>query len=422
MVLLTPSVTSEIGTLREVILHRPGLELRRLTPGNKERLLFDELVWVSKAQEEHDGFANLLRSQGVTVHLFAELLEATLGDDGLRLELIEDLATVDTCGVELVDRVRGYLKDLPVDELVSHLIGGVTVQEVPGAGDGFVGGVLGPAAFLMPPVPNTVFTRDPTAWIGSGVVLSPMHKPARVAERHLWRTVYRHHPSFVDRQPQIHYGDSPREYFPATLEGGDVLVLSKDCVAVGLSERTHPVAVENLAAQLFASGTAKQVLAIDLPKARGTMHLDTIMTVVDRDAIVVWPRAVKLLDAYRIEPGSDSRGGRMRVTSEPDLIAAVAAGMGVDALRVVTTGEDEVLADREQWDDGNNTLALRPGTVVAYERNADTNHAAGRSGHRGADDLLLRAAARSRRSTVHVVPCGPRRAVAGLPPQPVLAL
>ena len=373
MVLRNPSVTSEIGTLREVILHRPGLELRRLTPANKDALLFDELVWVSKAQEEHDGFAELLRSHGVTVHLFGELLGETLRDDGLRLELVEELATVDTCGVELVDRVRGHLKDLPVEQLVTHLIGGLTVQEVPGAGDGFVGGVLGPAAFLVPPVPNAVFTRDPTAWIGSGVVLSPMHKPARVAERHLWRTIYRHHPSFADRQPQIHYGDSARDYFPATLEGGDVLVLSKDCVAVGLSERTHPVAVENLAAQLFESGAAKWVLAIDLPKARGTMHLDTIMTVVDRDAVVVWPRAITMLDAYRIEPGPDSRGGRMRVTAEGDLIAAVAAGMGVDTLRVVTTGEDEVLADREQWDDGNNTLALRPGTVVAYERNADTN-------------------------------------------------
>lgn len=372
MALPSPLVTSEIGTLREVIVHRPGLELRRLTPANKDTLLFDELVWVSKAQEEHDGFAALLRSQGVTVHLFADLLQQTLADEGVRLELIDELATADTCGIELVDRVRGHLKDLPVAGLVTHLIGGLTVQEVPGAGDGFVGGVLGPAAFLLPPVPNTVFTRDPSAWIGSGVVLSPMHKPARMGERLLWRTVYQHHPHFGP-DPQIRYGKSDRDYFPATLEGGDVLVLSPDCVAIGLSERTHPVAVENLAAELFASGAAKWVLAIDLPKARGTMHLDTVMTVVDRDAVVVWPRAIRLLDAYRIEPGTTAGGGRMRVTREPDLIRAVGDGMGAGALRVVTTGEDEVLADREQWDDGNNTLALRPGTVVAYERNADTN-------------------------------------------------
>ena len=368
-----PSVTSEVGTLREVILHRPGLELRRLTPANKEALLFDELVWVDKAREEHDGFVELLRSQGVTVHLFAQLLTETLADDGLRLELIDELATVDACGLELVDRVRGHLKDLPVSTLVTHLIGGLTVLEVPGAGDGFVGGVLGPSAFLLPPLPNAVFTRDPSAWIGSGVVLSPMSMPARLAERRLWRAIYRHHPTFAKRPLDVHYGGDDREYVPATLEGGDVLVLSPECVAIGLSERTHPIAVENLAAQLFASGTAKWVLAIDLPKTRGTMHLDTIMTVVDRDAVVVWPRAVKVLTAHRIEPGPDVHGSRMKVTEEPDLLAAVGRGLGVDDLRVVTTGEDEVLADREQWDDGNNTLALRPGAVVAYERNIDTN-------------------------------------------------
>ena len=368
---LNPFVTSEIGALRDVVLHRPGLELRRLTPANKEQLLFDELVWVSKAQEEHDGFAELLRAQGVNVHLFADLLAETLADDGLRLETITELANADTCGVELVDRVRGHLKDLPVGELVEHLIGGLTVQEVPGAGEGFVGGVLGPAAFLLPPIPNAVFTRDPTAWVGSGAILSPMQKPARLAERAFWRLIYRHHPNFAGGA--IHYGESVQGYVPATLEGGDVLVLSTDCVAVGLSERTHPVAVENLAARLFEAGAAKWVLAIDLPKTRGTMHLDTIMTVVDRDAVVVWPRALRLLDAYRIEPGPDVRGGRMKVTSEPDLMRAVGDGLGADSLRVITTGEDEVLADREQWDDGNNTLALRPGTVVAYERNADTN-------------------------------------------------
>jgi arginine deiminase len=368
-----PSVTSEVGTLREVILHRPGIELRRLTPANKEGLLFDELVWVDKAQAEHDGFADVLRSQGVTVHLFAQLLTETLADDGLRLELIDELATADACGLELVDRVRGHLKDLPVEQLVMHLIGGLTVLEVPGAREGFVGGVLGPSAFLLPPLPNAVFTRDPSAWIGSGVVLSPMNMPARLAERRLWRAIYRNHPSFADRDLDVHYGGEDRSYVPATLEGGDVLVLSEECVAIGLSERTHPIAVENLAARLFATGTAKWVLAIDLPKTRGTMHLDTIMTVVDRDAVVVWPRAVKVLQAHRIEPGGDQRGGRMKVTEEPDLLRAVGRGLGVDDLRVVTTGEDEVLADREQWDDGNNTLALRPGTVVAYERNSDTN-------------------------------------------------
>jgi arginine deiminase len=363
-----PGVTSEIGRLREVIVHRPDLELRRLTPANKDEFLFDELVWVSKAQEEHDGFVRVLEHEGVTVRRFGDLLTHVLGDDGLRKELITRIATVDACGVELVDRVRGHLGDLDPAELVRYLVGGLTVQEVPGAVDGFVGGVLGPAAFLIPPLPNTVFTRDPSAWVGRGVVLSPMRWPARQAERLLWATVYRYHPDYAAATPW--YGGEARGYFPATMEGGDVLILSEQCVAIGLSERTHPVAAENLAARLFSSGVCEWVLAIDLPKTRGTMHLDTIMTVVDVDAIVLWPPAPQMLRAYRIEPGV---GGRMRVTAQSELVHAVADGLGVSTLRVVTTGEDAVLADREQWDDGNNTLAVRPGVVVAYERNADTN-------------------------------------------------
>jgi arginine deiminase len=364
------SVTSEVGRLREVILHRPDLELRRLTPANKEALLFDELVWVGKAQEEHDGFVSLLEREGVRVWLFAELLAQTLSEQTVRTDLIERTATVDSCGVELVDRVRGFLADLDPETLGRHLVGGLTIEEVPGAREGFVGGVLGPAAFLVQPLPNAVFTRDPSAWVGDGVVLSPMHKPARQAERRLWQAVYRHHPDFGGAHTRVWYGGEERDYFPATIEGGDVLVLSPRCVAVGLSERSHPVAAENLAAQLFAAGTVEWVLAIDLPKTRATIHLDTVLTVVDRDAIVLWPRTERLVHVDRIEPG---RGGRMRVTAEPDLRRALADGLGVDVLRLITTGEDEVLADREQWDDGNNTLALRPGVVIAYERNVDTN-------------------------------------------------
>ena len=366
---VTHQVTSETGRLREVIVHRPGLELRRLTPANKQDLLFDELLWVAKAQEEHDGFVEVLRAEGVTVRQFGDLLEEALIDEGVKKELIHRVASVDTCGVELVDRVRGHLEELGRPQLAEHLVGGLTVEEVPGAAQGFVGGVLGPTAFLIPPLPNTVFTRDPSAWVGGGVVISPMSRPARKAERLLWDTVYRHHPDYAKASKW--YGDAPRDYFPATLEGGDVLVLSQECVAIGLSERTHPIAAENLAAQLFETGTCTHVLAIDLPKGRRTMHLDTVMTVVDTDAVVLWPPAPQVTHTYRIEPGKT--GKNMRVTPEPDLIRAVAAGLNVDTLTVVTTGEDAVLADREQWDDGNNTLALRPGVVVAYERNADTN-------------------------------------------------
>lgn len=364
------SVTSEVGRLHEVVVHRPGLELRRLTPANKDVLLFDELLWVSEAQAEHDAFVELLRAEGVHVHELANLLSDVLADDGRRAAFVEEAVTDDTCGVELVGRVRQHLRALPPRELVEHLLGGLTVAEVPGAGDGFVGGVLGPGAFLLPPLPNAVFTRDPSAWIGDGVVLAPMHKPARQAERRLWQLVYREHPRFAGSVARVWYGDGQEgDLLTATIEGGDVLVLSQDCVAIGLSERSSPVAAENLAARLFTAGTARWVLAIDLPKGRGTMHLDTVLTVVDTDAVVLWPPARTQLPAYRIEPG----GARMSVSPQHDLVRALADGLGVDQLRVVTTGEDEIAADREQWDDGNNTLALRPGVVVAYERNVDTN-------------------------------------------------
>jgi len=367
---MTPLVNSEVGRLREVVLHRPDLELRRLTPANKDTLLFDELVWVGRAQEEHDQFRGVLEAEGVRVRLFADLLAASLEDEGVRRDLIAAVVTPDVCGVELVDRVAGHLADLSPAELVGHLIGGLTVAEVPGAGEGFVGGVLGPNAFLLPPLPNTVFTRDPSAWVRGGVVLSPMARPARRAERRLWATVYRHHPDLAVPEQAIWYGERPEDYFPATIEGGDVLVLSERCVAIGLSERSSPIAAENLAARLFAAGAVDWVLAVDLPKARGQMHLDTVLTVVDTDAVVLWPRLLDVARVHRIDP---TRGGCARVREEPDLVRALADGLGVDTLRVVTTGADQVLADREQWDDGNNTLALRPGAVVAYERNVDTN-------------------------------------------------
>ena len=364
-----PRVDSEIGRLREVVVHRPDLELRRLTPANKDALLFDELVWVGKAQEEHDAFVEVLLGEGVRVRHLHDLLATTVGDAGARTEAITGVATIDACGVELADRVREHLDGLDDETLAIHLLGGVTVGEVPGAGSGFAGGVLGPTGFLVPPLPNAVFTRDPSAWVGAGLIQCPMHREARRAERHLWRTVYRHHPDFAGLAQTVWYGGEDREYYPATIEGGDILVLSDHCIAVGVSERTHAVAVENLAAELFAAGAAAWVLAIDLPKTRGTMHLDTVLTVVDRDAVVLWPRMREGAVVHRLEPGAD----RMQVTPEPDLVAALAEGLGVERLRVLTTGEDEVAADREQWDDGNNTLAVRPGTVVAYERNVDTN-------------------------------------------------
>lgn len=366
---LRPRVESEVAPLRDAVLHRPGDELRRLTPANKDELLFDELVWVRRAQEEHDALAAVLAEEGVAVRLLADLLAAALADPEARGALAAELVTADTVGVELVDRVRAHLAELDAPAFVRAVTAGLTVAEVPGAEAGFVGGVVGRGAFLLPPLPNLVFTRDPSAWIGPGRLMARMSRPARRSERRLWDEVYARHPDFAGADAPVWYGAGGRAGDPATIEGGDVLVLSPRCVAVGLSERSHPVAAENLAAALLAGEVCEEVLAVDLPKGRSTMHLDTVLTVVDRDAVAWWPALPEVAGCWRITRGP----GRMRVEEQPDLRAALARGLGVDALRVITTAEDRVLADREQWDDGNNTLAVRPGVVVGYERNVDTN-------------------------------------------------
>lgn len=363
-----PYVDSEVAPLREVVLHRPGGELRRLTPANKAELLFDELVWVARAQQEHDALGQALLREGVRVRWLTDVLAEALADPADRAALAAELVTADTVGVELVNRVRAHLGELDAARFVATVTAGLTVAEVPGAGDGFVGGVVGGGAFLLPPLPNLVFTRDPSAWIGSGRLMARMSRAARRSERRLWDQAYAH-PALASPEAPVWYGTGGRAGDPATIEGGDVLVLSPRCVAIGVSERSHPVAAENLAAALFAHGVCDEVLAIDLPKGRTTMHLDTVLTVVDHDAVVWWPGLPEVARCWRITPGN----GRMRVTAEPDLRAAIARGLGVDAVRVVTTADDRVLADREQWDDGNNTLAVRPGVVIAYERNVDTN-------------------------------------------------
>ena len=363
-------VDSEVGTLQRVILHRPDLELRRLTPSNAAGLLFDDILWVKRARQEHDVFADTLREAGVEVLYLAELLAETLEGDLARRWVLDRDVSATELGVELADAVRTHLGTLDVEELARHLIGGLLKSELPGGAPGLTYASMPDNAFLLPPLPNHLFTRDTSCWIYGGVSINPMAMPARRRETVHLEAIYRFHPSFSTRDFQLWYGpdEGPQA---ASIEGGDVLVIGKGAVAIGMGERTRPQAVEAIARRLFAAGAAERVIAVRLPSKRAFMHLDTLLTMVDHDTFVAYPGVTDEVACWTVEPAPTASG--LEVVAEDGLFSAIARGLGLPSVRVLTTGGDEMEAEREQWDDGNNVLALRPGVVVAYERNVDTN-------------------------------------------------
>lgn len=360
-------VRSEVGRLRTVLVHRPDIELHRLTPQNMEHLLFDELLWLERAQEEHDAFVEVLRGAGAEVLLLADLLTDVLRDGEVARAVVHDQVTERTCGPLLVDRVRSYLLDLPPTELVRHLVGGVTIEEA-GLDHGIVAAASRPHEILVDPLPNAVFTRDSSLWVGEGAIVSPMNRLVRRREAALLRLVYRRHPRFAD--DPIWLGGEPIEHYPATLEGGDVLVVGEEGIAVGVSERTSPQGVETLAVRLFAEDVVRRIAVVELPVARTTMHLDTVVTMADRDTFVIYPRLRDQVHTLRVTPRGD---GGVDVTEGSDVIDDLGWAAGLDEAHAIEPSLRSVAADREQWNDANNVLAVAPGEVVAYERNAATN-------------------------------------------------
>ncbi len=364
---MTVGVTSEVGRLRTVLLHRPGAELQRLTPRNNADLLFDGVPWVGRAQEEHDAFAQALRDRGVEVLYLQQLLSETLDQPQSREDVINTAVAPTVVGPTLAATLRTWLMDQPSDELAEHLAAGLTHDELPRTGaEGVVARLAGPAEFVVPPLPNLLFTRDSSVWVADHVAVTSPSMRARQREASLTRAIYTHHPRFAGTP--LLYGGSREE---AWFEGGDVLLLAPGVVAVGVGQRTTPAGVEAFALRAFASGVARIVLAVPIAQERATMHLDTICTMVDVDKVVMFPAVADTLQAWTVTPRSD---GADISGPEPFLIAAAKA-MELAELLVVDTGLDPVTAEREQWDDGNNTLALAPGLVVAYERNVVTNHA-----------------------------------------------
>ncbi|HVE63907.1 MAG TPA: arginine deiminase [Mycobacteriales bacterium] len=357
-------INTEVGRLRTVLLHRPGNELRRLTPRNNADLLFDGIPWVGRAQEEHDAFAAALRDRGVEVLYLRDLLVETLDVATARDEVLDAALPPSEVGPQLAAQLHGHLSGLGSDDLAEVLIGGLAHEELP-HGSGVVFGLLDRHDFVVPPLPNLLFTRDSSVWVGDHVAVTRPSMRARQRETSLTGAIYRHHPRFAGTP--LLYGGSRVE---AWLEGGDVLALADGVIAVGVGQRTTPAGVEALALRAIASGVVTTVLAVPIAQERATMHLDTVCTMVDVDAVVMYPAVADSLVALTIT--SDDDGGLVVGPREPFLVAAAKA-MGIDTLRVIDTGLDPVTAEREQWDDGNNTLALAPRLCVAYERNTETN-------------------------------------------------
>jgi arginine deiminase len=358
----THGADSEVGRLRTVLLHRPGNELRRLTPRNNDRLLFDGIPWVARAQEEHDGFAEALRDRGVEVLYLTELLTETLASEEAR----EGAITTALAGLHLGDTLRdhlsGFLREASPEDLTGYLTAGIRNDEVRG-GFGLVTSLLAHDDFLVDPLPNLLFTRDSSVWVRDRVAVTSLAMPARARETQLTELIYTQHPRF--RGTETIHG-----WRHEHVEGGDVLLMGPGVIAVGVGERTTPAGVERFARQVFADGLAHTVLAVPIAQERATMHLDTVCTMVDVDKIVMYPNVADSLQAYAVTAAGE---GVLAVAGAEPFLVAAAKAMEIDTLHQIDTGLDPVTAEREQWDDGNNTLAVAPRVAVAYERNVETN-------------------------------------------------
>jgi arginine deiminase len=363
---------SEVGQLREVLIRRPDLSLQRLTPANHQALLFDDVLWVRRAGEEHDIFADLLRQRGVTVLDFGTLLAETVADPDARSRLLDRRLSAGAIGEDMIDEMRGRLSEMPAMELSRFLIGGIARAELPFEPMGLTGRTVEPHDFVLPPLPNQLFTRDSSCWIYGGVTINAMYWPARRPEAANLAAVYKFHPRFAEASFETWWGDADAAPGIATLEGGDVMPLADGIALIGMGERTTPQAVFALAARLFAKGAAERIIAALMPRDRSFMHLDTIFTFCDRDLVTVYPSVVDRIRTFSLRSGKGPAGIEITAEGEP-FLKVVEQALGLDRLRVIPTGGDSYEAEREQWDDGNNVLAVEPGVVIGYDRNVYTN-------------------------------------------------
>ena len=366
-------VHSEVGKLRKVIVHRPGLAIARLTPSNCRDLLFDDVLWVKHARQEHLAFSDEMRHRGIEVFFFRELLEETMRDMEARKWLLDLKITENTVGVGMAQDLHAAMMEMDAEKLSIHLVGGMNRAELPFEPKGMLARLLEPQDFVLPPLPNQLFTRDPSAWIYNGVSINPMFWPARREETVNTAAIYMHHPMFKEEDFEIWWGGNVEDHQGASFsEGGDIMPVGKGVVLIGMGERTTPHAVGQIARNLFAKQGATHVIAAAMPKERAAMHLDTVFTFCDRDLVNMYPDVVDTIRSFSLRPG-DREGELDVVEEDKDFPSVVAEALGIKNLRKVHTGGNPYEAEREQWDDGNNVVALEPGVVVAYERNVHTN-------------------------------------------------
>jgi arginine deiminase len=360
---------SEVGVLRKVMVCRPGLAHLRLTPDNCKDLLFDDVIWVQEAKNEHYKFVEVMRDRGIDVVDMHELLATTLEDPAARKWVLDRKINPDRVALFIVDEVRAWLNDMPAAELAEFLIGGIATSDAP-----FYNALqkyVDPMGFIVPPLPNTQFTRDTTCWIYGGVTVNPMYWPARRQETLLATAIYKFHPDFKGNVT-IWWGDPDTDHGAATLEGGDVMPIGNGVVLIGMGERTSPQAVLQVARSLFAAKAAQRVIGCRFPKSRGAMHLDTVFTFCDRDLVNVFKKGVDEIEPFSVYPGDKPNTVKV-VPDDKPFLQVVQEALGLKELRVVSTGGDWFAQEREQWDDGNNVVALAPGVILAYERNVHTN-------------------------------------------------
>ena len=366
-------VHSEVGKLRTVMVCRPGMAHQRLTPGNCRDLLFDDVIWVQEAQKDHYDFVMKMKQRDVEVLELHDLLADIVASPEARSWILDRRITPNSVGQAVAEAIRPWLDEMPAAKLVDHLIGGIALEELPKSeNSALLLDVLGGTSFLIPPIPNTLFQRDPSCWIYNGVTCNPMYWPARQPETLLQRAVYRFHPHFKGGDYKVWFGDSDEDFQSTSVEGGDVMPIGKGTVLIGMSERTNHQGVGQVARGLFKHEAATRVIACVMPKSRAAMHLDTVFTFCDRDACTLFREVVDQIACYSIYPKGDQGDIDVRADNKP-LTEVVTEALGIKALRTIETGGNSWQAEREQWDDGNNLVALEPGVVVAYDRTTYTN-------------------------------------------------